>query len=342
MKDTKIRVVLIGCGAISAAWLVPALKEKEIEIIGLVDVNKNNAETKAHQFKLNNVLVSTSFDQALKLKPDVVFNCTPPNIHYETTIKALKNGCHVLVEKPLAHSLYHAKKMVEEAERRNKILSVIQNRRYYHYIRAVQKFLNSKKLGNLTTVNSEFYVGAHFGGFRDYMQHVLLLDMAIHTFDMARFLSGADPISVYCHEWNSAHSWYKYDASAHAIFEMTGGIVYTYLGSWCAEGVNTTWAGNWRFIAEKGSAIWDGMDKFIAQKVTGKKGFIRKTRDIKISFPEKKEYQEGHHGLIRDFIHAIKTGKKPMTAAQDNIKSLAMVFGAIESARKKKLIRITI
>ncbi|HPO52815.1 MAG TPA: gfo/Idh/MocA family oxidoreductase, partial [bacterium] len=128
----------------------------------------------------------------------------------------------------------------------------------------------------------------------------------------------------------------------HAIFEMTGGIVYTYLGSWCAEGVNTTWAGNWRFIAEKGSAIWDGMDKFIAQKVTGKKGFIRKTRDIKISFPEKKEYQEGHHGLIRDFIHAIKTGKKPMTAAQDNIKSLAMVFGAIESARKKKLIRITI
>ncbi|HOL35579.1 MAG TPA: Gfo/Idh/MocA family oxidoreductase [bacterium] len=342
MENERIKVVLIGCGAISAAWLVPTLKEKKIKIIGLVDVNKNNAEAKAHQFKLHNVFISSNFDEALKLKPDAVFNCTPPEIHYETTIEALKNGCHVLVEKPLAHSLYHAKKMVEEAEKRNKILSVIQNRRYYHYIRGVQKFLSLKKLGNLTTVNSEFYIGAHFGGFRDEMKHVLLLDMAIHTFDMARFLTCADPISVYCHEWNPLNSWYKYDASANAIFEMTGGIIYTYLGSWCAEGVNTSWAGNWRFIAEKGSAIWDGMDKFFAQIVTGKKGFIRKTKDIKISFPDKKEENEGHHGLIRDFICAIKTGKKPMTAAQDNIKSLAMVFGAIESAKKKKRVEITI
>ena len=65
--------------------------------------------------------------------------------------------------------------------------------------------------------------------------------MAIHTFDMARFISGADPVAVYCKEWNPSGSWYDHDASAIAIFEMTGGIVYTYRGSWCAEGLNTTW-----------------------------------------------------------------------------------------------------
>src|SRR6266581_2652143 len=71
-------------------------------------------------------------------------------------------------------------------------------------------------------------IGAHFEGFRQHMRHVLLLDMAIHTFDAARLLTGADPVSVYCKEWNPVGSWYDHDASAVAFFEMTNGIVYTY------------------------------------------------------------------------------------------------------------------
>ncbi|MCX7706136.1 MAG: Gfo/Idh/MocA family oxidoreductase [bacterium] len=342
-KNSKIKVVLVGCGAISRAWLYAATREKEIEIVGLIDIKKSNAEEKAREFKIVGAHIDTNFKEALnRLKPDAVFNCTVPEAHYETTMTALKHGCHVLVEKPLAHTLNHARKMVEQAEKSKKVLAVIQNRRYYNYIRGVQRFLISGKIGELTTVNSEFYIGAHFGGFRDQMKHVLLLDMAIHTFDMARFLTASDPLAVYCKEWNPAGSWYKYDASANAIFHMTGGLVYTYLGSWCAEGMNTTWAGNWRFIGQKGSAIWDGMNNFSAQKVVGCKGFIRKTRNLDIKFPHKKDENEGHWGLISEFLQCIKTGKKPMTSADDNIKSLAMVFAAIESAKKKKEIQIRI
>jgi predicted dehydrogenase len=76
-------------------------------------------------------------------------------------------------------------------------------------------------------VNADFYIGAHFGGFRDQMQHVLLLDMAIHSFDQARMVMQADPVSVYCREWNPKGSWYQHGASVVAVFEMTGGIVYT-------------------------------------------------------------------------------------------------------------------
>lgn len=342
MKD-PIRVLFVGCGGISRAWLTPICKEKEIKIVGLVDIKLSAAEEKAKEFNLTDAFISTDFKEALrKTKPDAVFNCTVPEAHYEITINALKHGCHVLGEKPLASTMFHAKKLVEEAEKRKKIFAVIQNRRYYHYIRGVQRFLSSKKIGNLYSASSEFYIGAHFGGFRDTMKHVLLLDMSIHTFDMARFLTGSDPVSVYCYEWNPVSSWYSHGACANAIFEMTGGIIYTYLGSWCAEGMNTTWAGNWRFIGNKGSALWNGMEKFEAQKVIGKTGFIRKTKNLTIEFPEKKEEEEGHHGLIREFLHSIRTGKKPMTSADDNIKSLAMVFGAIESARKKRPVKINI
>lgn len=340
---SQIRVLLVGCGAISRAWLIAALKEEEIKITGLVDIDLTSAEEKAREFNLKDTIISTNLKEAIKkTKPDAIFNCTTPDAHYEITMIALREGCHVLIEKPLAQTLYHAKKIVEQAEKTGRIVSVIQNRRYYNYICGVQKFLSQQKIGHITTVSSEFYIGAHFGGFRDKMKHVLLLDMAIHTFDMARFLTGTDPVAVYCKEWNPVGSWYRYDASAHAIFQMTDGLIYTYLGSWCAEGMNTTWAGNWRFIGQKGSAIWDGMEKFSAQKPVGRKGFIRKVRDIGIKFPGKKEENEGHRGLIREFLQCIKTGKKPMTSADDNIKSLAMVLSAIESAKKKKEIQIKI
>lgn len=77
-------------------------------------------------------------------------------------------------------------------------------------------------------LTADFFIGAHFGGFRDAMPSPLLLDMAIHTFDAARYLSGADPLAVYCDEFNPAWSWYAGNACATAIFEMTGGLRYVY------------------------------------------------------------------------------------------------------------------
>src|SRR5207244_3960755 len=86
-------------------------------------------------------------------------------------------------------------------------------------------------------------------------------------FDAARFLTGADPVSVYCHSFNPRRSWYRGDASAIVIFEMTGGIVFSYRGSWCAEGQNTGWNSTWRVIGSKGSVQWDGADGFKAEAV---------------------------------------------------------------------------
>ena len=147
----------------------------------------------------------------------------------------------VLGEKPLADNMADARRMVAAAQEAGLLFAVIQNRRYDENLRRLRAFLESGAIGQLTTVNSDFYLGVHFGGFRDHMAHVLLSDMAIHTFDAARYLSGSEPCSVYCHEWNPAGSWYDRDASAVAIFEMSEGLVYTYRGSWCSEGLNTSW-----------------------------------------------------------------------------------------------------
>ena len=236
----------------------------------------------------------------------------------------------------MADTMARARRMVAAAEKSGKIYAVIQNRRYMPQIRALRRFLASGRIGAVTTVQSNFFLGAHFGGFRDHMRHVLIVDMAIHTFDMARFLTGADAEAVYCLEWNPSGSWYDRDASAVAVFEMSGGIVYTYQGSWCAEGVNTSWEARWRIQGTRGGVIWDGGDCFQAEAVAGEKGFLRKQRKLAVPLRAAKSKTGGHDGVIGEFVRCVRRGGVPETTCTDNIRSLAMVHAAVESASKRR------
>jgi len=260
----KLRAVLVGCGSISRAWLEPAAEIEDLSLVGFVDLRGDAAAERAAQYGGPDAVISTDLEGTLRsLQPDIVFDCTVPETHATISQTALRHGAHVLVEKPLAHSIADARAMLQTAESSGKLLTVMQNRRYNPYIRRLRELLDSGQLGLLTTLHSDFFIGAHFGGFRDHMQHILLLDMAIHTFDAARFISGADPVAVYCHEWNPAGSWYDQDASAVAIFEMSDGIVYTYRGGWSAEGLRTSWEAHWRAIGTTGTAIWpDWQNRF--------------------------------------------------------------------------------
>jgi predicted dehydrogenase len=328
-----LRAVLTGCGGMSQAWLKTAGEIADLEIVGLVDLLPEAAQRRADQFGLNAALIESDLARALeRTSPDIVFDCTIPEAHLGVTLTALAHGCHVLGEKPMADTLEHARQMVAAAEAAGKLYAVIQNRRYDPNIRRLRQLIGTGQLGPLTTLNSDFYIGAHFGGFRDTMPHVLLLDMAIHTFDAARLLTGADPVSVYCKEWNPSGSWYARDASAVAIFEMSGGIIYTYRGSWCAEGLRTTWEADWRVIGEQGSATWDGAERIEARTVSAPGGFLYETAAVEAQPFSDPAKIGGHSGLIREFVRCVRSGEQPETSCTDNIKSLAMVFGAIASA----------
>ncbi len=111
------------------------------------------------------------------------------------------------------------------------------------------------------------------------MSNVLLLDMAIHTFDAARFVCDADPVAVYCDEFNPPWSWYRGNASSTVIFEMSGGLRYTYRGSWCAEGRATSWEAEWRAVGPNGTATWDGHVAPVADIVVEGGSFLSRTEE---------------------------------------------------------------
>jgi len=337
-----IKAVLVGCGSISWAWLEAVKAMTDLHVVGLVDLDRTQAERRAAEFDLD-VPTGTSLGKMLQgTSPQAVFDCTVPAAHYEVTLTALRYGCHVLGEKPIADDPRKARAMVRAARASGKVYAVVQNRRFDPNIRRLKHFLESAVLGRITTVDSDFYIGAHFGGFRDHMEHVLLKDMAVHTFDAARFLSGEDPVSVYCHEWNPAGSWYDHGASAVAVFEMTGGVVFTYRGSWSAEGLPTSWESTWRIIGERGSVVWDGAETFAAQVVAETGGFLSSYRDLSLPVHGDTEMLRGHAGVIQNFVAALRTGSVPESICTDNLKSLEMVFGAVESAETKQRVKISL
>ncbi|WP_425336336.1 Gfo/Idh/MocA family protein [Sinorhizobium garamanticum] len=325
-------------------WLKAIAANRELQssirIVGLVDVNADTARNLAAEFDIADAIIGSDLDAVLsETKPDLLFDIVVPAARRDVVATGFRHGCHVLSEKPMATSLAAGRELIRLAGEAGKIHAVVQNRRFISGVRRIHRFVESGAIGTLTGLHCDFFIGAHFGGFREEMDNVLLLDMAIHTFDAARFIAGKTPLAVYCHESNPRGSWYAHGAAANAIFELSDDVTFTYRGSWCAEGANTSWESQWRIIGTEGTLLWDGAESFQANKVAGE-GFLRELLPIEVPEPADQAETHGHASVIADFVAAIRSGEKPETASDDNINSLAMVFAAIESARTRQ--RVTI
>jgi predicted dehydrogenase len=334
----RLKVLLVGAGGMGKTWAKNLRDFDEVETAGWIDIRAGTAGEAIETLQLKGVTPFDDLGKALsEIRPDFMVDVTIPESHREVTLAALQAGIPVLGEKPMADSMAAAREMVAAAERAGKLYMVSQSRRYDARALAFGEAIR-EHAGEIGILCSDFFLGPHFGGFREEMHSPLLLDMAIHTFDSARQISGRDPVAVYCRESNPAWSWFKGDASATALFEMTGGLQYIYNGSWCAQGLNTSWQSQWRAFGSLGAASWDGENDPVANRVTGSDGFMRATE--KISVKAEPNLAGGIAGSLREFVQALRTGQTPQGECHDNIKSLAMVFAAIESAKTGKRVSV--
>jgi predicted dehydrogenase len=337
-----MNVVLVGCGVMSKAWLEAASQTAGLNIVGLVDLDADRARARAREFDLSGAAIDSNLDAVLQqTRPEAVFDVVVPAARREVAFSAFAHHCHLLTEKPLADSLDNAHAIIAAARHANRVHAVVQNRRYVSNVRRIRRFLDSGAIGAPTSIHADFFVAPHFGGFREEMPHVLLIDMAIHTFDAARYMVNREPRRVYCQEWEPLGSWYKQGSSAAATFEFANGAVFTYRGSWCAAGFRTSWESSWRIVGERGSLVWDGFDDLKAEVVRPvREDLFDRVEPIAVPPLDPTDRVGGHLGVIQDFVRAVENGTDSETRGSDNIKSLAMVFSAVESAETGRPIDI--
>ena len=318
-EHAPLPVVAVGAGAMGRAWLRTLEASAEVQLAGIVDLDTAAAGRAAAELGRPDLPVGADVVAlARDTGAEAVVDVTVPAAHHPVTTAALSAGLPVLGEKPAADSLARALSLAAAAEVSGELFMVSQSRRWNPQVAALRGLVQD--LGAVGALSTEFFRAPRFGGFRDAMEQPLLVDMAIHAFDTARFLLGSEPVSVWCSSWNPSWSWYAGDASATALFVMDDGARFSYTGSWCAPGAQTSWNGAWRVSGERGSALWDGE----TDPVLDAEGLVPTERP--------RSPHEGIAGALAVFCEALRTGEAPQGEVHENVLSLAMVEAAVESA----------
>jgi predicted dehydrogenase len=252
---------------------------------------------------------------------------TVPVAGPKVSVDALQRGLPVLCEKPLAETVRECLAMVAASEVSGKLLMVSQSRRYFRAGNAFGRQLAG--LGAIGSLSCQFFKAPHFSGFRERMAEPLLVDMAIHQFDLSRKLIGSEPVSVYCESYNPDWSWFDGNAAASAIFTFADGTRFSFTGSWCAPGLETSWNGRWRASASGGTATWDGDNPPVAELASGE------------ALPaEVLDDPEQIAGSLVEFVDAVRSSTIPQSEVHSNVVSVAMVEAAVRSAATGAPVRI--
>ena len=329
-----MRVIQVGIGGMGNAWLHTVQKSEMVEHAGFVEINDDIARHQAQAYGLDPARIYKSLPAALEaVEADAVINVTPPEVHREISVGALEAGLPVLQEKPLAHNLADARAIVAAAADTGLLCSVAQNYRYLPVTQTIKSVLDSGELGAIAALSVAFFKGPHFGGFREEMAHPLIVDMAIHQFDAMRYFLGSDAAAINARSWNPPWSWYAGDASASVLIDFANGAQANYTGSWCSQALETTWNGNWRFECERGvlQVIDDKVTLQELLRVGDGPGALVNVHEEPQEVPVVALERMAQDYLLHEFYEAVTHGRQTGTAAQDNIKTMELVFGIVRA-----------
>jgi len=153
----KINWGIIGCGNVTEVKSGPAFNK--VKNSSLVAVMRRDAQ-KAEDYAIRHN-VPKWYDDATKLinDPDVnaIYIATPPSLHEEYALQAIRVEKPVYVEKPMTLNYVSAKRILEAAEEKNIKVSVAHYRRGQPFFNKIKQLINDKIIGDIRVVQLEFY-----------------------------------------------------------------------------------------------------------------------------------------------------------------------------------------
>ena len=336
---TRLRLIQAGVGGHGRSWADVLKDHPDARAVAVVDVN---ADALAKAGDALGVPAEHRFaDLAAALAAvecDAVLSVTPPRVHPVHAELAAGAGKHFLVEKPLAEDLPTARRMVDRFDAAGLQLAVGQQRRYDADMLALRAAVQAKPVGDLGHGHVDFYIPADFtGSFRETMPHVLLVDMAVHHFDLIRSVTGRDVRRVYAVSFNPAWSWYEGQAALKVILTLDGDVPFSYSGDWSARGRDTSWQGDWRLQCAEGDLRF-GKRTGGVEVDRGGRGFADTLAGTEYRpIPPAGNAQAA---LLSDFVAAVRAGTPAQTSGRDNLKTVAAVFAAVESAETGRAVDV--
>jgi predicted dehydrogenase len=248
----------------------------------------------------------------------------------------MEAGLDVICEKPVAVGIGDAVAMARAAIETGRIMAVSQNYRYRPVTWTMQKLVANGEIGEVGQIALDFYKGWYFDelNFRRTMDHPLLLDMSVHHFDLLRFITSLEAVSVRGESWNPPWSKNSGDTSVALIFTLDNGARFVYTASWCAQGDFTDWNGNWLVDGGLGSVHY--RDGVLTLNHASPRYEVEDSQIVRQIGPPLLNQAY----VLADFMAAREENRQPRTSIFDNLKSFAMVSAASEAVSSGQVVQI--
>ncbi|MCH9007182.1 NAD-dependent epimerase/dehydratase family protein [candidate division KSB1 bacterium] len=149
----KLRVGIVGCGVISGPHLDALQRLSNAHVVALCDPVAQARQAMADKYGVAKTYADYK-EMLAQEKLDVVHVCTPAQNHAAVSLAAMKHGCHVFVEKPMAATAAEAKRMVSAARRHKVQLCVDHNHVFDKVMIQARRIIASGALGRVSYVES--------------------------------------------------------------------------------------------------------------------------------------------------------------------------------------------
>ena len=323
-----MRVIQIGVGSFGRTWREGLSRLPDLQVVGLVDADREVLEEARNHFGLaqEQCFPNPYLEWYDQLDADFIIDSTPHALHYQNAIRAFRAGMDVIVVKPMSDAYGNARTMVREAEQRGRKLVVAQQIRFFPPCLKLRELVAGGLIGEVCYASVDAFF-KRTGPVREKWSqpYPLLVEAAIHHFDLIRWILGQDAEAVLADSWNMPWNddvWGQ--KSACCIFRTTHGarVVFrglstdqpgeAYPGIWVVEGTKGILRMQRGQISLNGEAIWPelGQDK------------------------PRLNLAALNAEVLRRAVAYFRGDGEISISGRDNLKSLAMVFGAIESSER--------
>ena len=171
MTARPLNIAVVGTGNRARTYVRYLLSHsEEARLVAAADPDLRRLERFAAETALDASRLFDSDERMLDCHSkdiDAVIIASPDRYHFQQAMSALKAGCHILVEKPVACSAAEVSEIASEASRRSLVAGVCHVLRYHPYFVTLHNLVSSATLGRPVAIHHRLCVG---------------LDRALHTF----------------------------------------------------------------------------------------------------------------------------------------------------------------
>ena len=335
-ENKKLRVGVIGCGRISVMHLVSVVSLEDTELVACCDIVKEKAEAAAKEYGGR---AYTSYEEMFECEElDAVHICLPHHLHCKVAIAAFEKGIHVLTEKPMDIDLESAENAVKRAKECGVQFGVIFQCRYNNSAKLVKDAVTSGRLGKVISARStltwsrpdNYYSDSDWKGTWDKEGGGVVIDQAIHSFDLVRWVVDGEVESISCSMANRGHAAVAVEDSAEGLITFTNGVKY---GFYCMNNYGCDEPIEIRLYCEKGKAVFDYDDAYIAYN-DGTKEEAHPDM-VHLNYGGGKDYWGLHHiRQIRQFYDAL-LGREPLDiSGEEALKTHRMIMEVYNIGKK--------